>query len=374
MLKIRIQGLPDEVAEFADALEAIGCVLERSAPYANRGGSRYVRVYIEAEKPGFRPRKPCEKGGGAMSENGGVPLPDDELEWRREAERIAERRRQARLRCPACGRAVADTVDEAREACLRDGLWHEGDDRVILCPECKRERDEARERAKRIALEERHAALAGAVKEPVPHADDPLPKTIVLDTETTGLRGWRDHLLTVGICDGEGKEVAYFKVCPPPECYEWPEAEKVNGIAPADTVSWPAIEDALPELQRILDAAEVVIGYNVGFDLEFLKGAGVALPDCEYVDVMTMFAPVFGVWSDYYDGWRWQKLVTAAAYVGHDWDPEGPHNALADCRATLAVLRWLEEHEGEEVDRREQGSRRAAAWRRLNAADAEDDE
>ena len=50
MIKIRVQGLPDEVAEFADALEATGCVLERSEPYANRGGSRYVRVYIEAEK------------------------------------------------------------------------------------------------------------------------------------------------------------------------------------------------------------------------------------------------------------------------------------------------------------------------------------
>ena len=51
MIKIRVQGLPDEVAEFADALEAAGCVLERSEPYANRGASRYVRVYIEAEKP-----------------------------------------------------------------------------------------------------------------------------------------------------------------------------------------------------------------------------------------------------------------------------------------------------------------------------------
>lgn len=50
MLKIRIQGLPEEVAEFADSLEAAGCVLERSEPYANRGASRYVRVYIDAEK------------------------------------------------------------------------------------------------------------------------------------------------------------------------------------------------------------------------------------------------------------------------------------------------------------------------------------
>lgn len=176
----------------------------------------------------------------------------------------------------------------------------------------------------------------------------------------------------MGIVDGEGAEVASFKICPPPQCYEWPEAEEVNGIAPADTVTWPAIEDVRPELQRILDAAEVVIGYNVGLDIEFLRAAGIALPDCDYVDVMAMFAPVFGLRDDYHGGYRWQRLATAAAYVGHDWDAEGAHNALADCRATLAVLRWLEEHEGEEVDRREQGARRAAAWRRLDAAEAEE--
>lgn len=50
MIKIRIQGLPEEVAEFADALQATGCVVERSQPYANRGQSRYVRVYIDADK------------------------------------------------------------------------------------------------------------------------------------------------------------------------------------------------------------------------------------------------------------------------------------------------------------------------------------
>ena len=299
-----------------------------------------------------------------------APLPAEELEWRREARRVAEMRRRERLRCPACGRTVAKTLRDARAACLRDGLWHEWEDRVILCPECKRERDEARERARRAALEERRAALASAAKDPVPRVEGPLPKIIALDAETTGLRGWSDHLLTVGIVDGEVAEVARFKICPPAECYEWPEAERVNGIAPADTVAWPVIEDVRPELQRILVAAETVIGYNVGLDIEFLRAAGIALPDCEYVDVMAMFAPVFGLRDDYHGGWRWQKLATAAAYVGHDWGAEGSHDALADCRATLAVLRWLEEHEGEEVDRREQGARRAAAWRRLDAAEA----
>lgn len=202
-----------------------------------------------------------------------VPLPDEELEWRREARRVAEMRRRARLRCPACGRTVAKTLRDARAACLRDGLWHEWDDRVILCPDCRRERDEARERARRIALEERRAALASAAKEPVPHVEGPLPAIIVLDTETTGLSSRFDHLLTVGICDGDGQEVACFKICPPAECCEWPEAEEVNGISPADTVAWPAIEDVVPELQRILDAAEAVIGYNVWFDLEFLRAS-----------------------------------------------------------------------------------------------------
>ena len=61
MVKIRLQGLPDEVAAVADALEATGCVLERSEPYANRGSSRYVRVYIEAEARGAAPLAEAER-------------------------------------------------------------------------------------------------------------------------------------------------------------------------------------------------------------------------------------------------------------------------------------------------------------------------
>lgn len=51
MLKIRVQGLPDEVREFGDALERAGLVLERSGQYANRGASRYVREYMDVEAP-----------------------------------------------------------------------------------------------------------------------------------------------------------------------------------------------------------------------------------------------------------------------------------------------------------------------------------
>ncbi len=49
MLKIRVQGLPDEVRAWCDAIEASGAVLERSGEYANRAPSQHVRVYLEID-------------------------------------------------------------------------------------------------------------------------------------------------------------------------------------------------------------------------------------------------------------------------------------------------------------------------------------
>lgn len=51
MVKVRLQGLPEEVRRVADAMELTGCVLERSEEYPNRGRSRYARVYLECDLP-----------------------------------------------------------------------------------------------------------------------------------------------------------------------------------------------------------------------------------------------------------------------------------------------------------------------------------
>lgn len=77
---------------------------------------------------------------------------------------------------------------------------------------------------------DRAAIRAASEIKPVPEAKSH-PDVIVLDTETTGLMAGRDHLLTVGVCDGEGREVLYLELCPPLECDAWPMAEAVNGIA-----------------------------------------------------------------------------------------------------------------------------------------------
>ena len=47
-MKIRLHGTEDECREVAGRLAAIVDVLAVSGPYADRGASRLVRVYVEA--------------------------------------------------------------------------------------------------------------------------------------------------------------------------------------------------------------------------------------------------------------------------------------------------------------------------------------
>lgn len=46
MVKVRLQGLPDEVQSLVKSLKQHYTVLQESAPYPNRN-SEYVRVYID---------------------------------------------------------------------------------------------------------------------------------------------------------------------------------------------------------------------------------------------------------------------------------------------------------------------------------------
>jgi hypothetical protein len=74
----------------------------------------------------------------------------------------------------------------------------------------------------------------------------------------------------------------------------------------------------------------LVVIYNAQFDAGFLGDLlrGAAEVRC----AMLAFAEAFGAWSDWHDGWRWQKLSAAAAHVGHVWTGAA-HRALADCAA-----------------------------------------
>lgn len=164
---------------------------------------------------------------------------------------------------------------------------------------------------------------------------------IVIDTETTGL-SFDSDLLQVSIIDGYGKTLfdSYMK---PIHATEWKEAEAVNGISPEMVKDLPTIEYYKEQIQDIIDTADVIIGYNVNFDLGILGDKGITFEDKQISDVMLDFAEIYGEWNEYYQNYKWQKLTKCADYYGYQWE-EDAHNSLGDVKATLYCYKKMQEN------------------------------
>lgn len=175
----------------------------------------------------------------------------------------------------------------------------------------------------------RYAACTDAVLLAEEHPE----KVIFIDTETTGIDHLDDELLEVGIVDASGRTV-HCGMVRPERHREWPDAQAVNGISPADVRDAPSAEEASAMLQRIVGAADAVVGYNIGFDLRFLKGIGVEpRPDAMVVDVMTDYAAIAGEWVRGWGCWRWQSLDRCMSHYGIVAST-GRHRASTDAELT----------------------------------------
>ena len=163
---------------------------------------------------------------------------------------------------------------------------------------------------------------------------------IFLDTETTGLnRTGEDRIVEITIINDNCETLINTLVNP-----EMPipsDASAVHGITDEMVREYPTLDDLTPGLAAIMTGMTVVI-YNKDYDVSFLPesviNAAAKIKCC-----MDRFAPIYGDWNDYYKNYKWQPLIVAANYVGHDWRGVAAHRALADCIATRAVWRWLDE-------------------------------
>ena len=157
---------------------------------------------------------------------------------------------------------------------------------------------------------------------------------IVIDTETTGLNADADELLQVSIIDSQGNTLfnSYIK---PLFTENWDGAMAVNHITPEMVANAPNIIEVKQEINKIINSANVIVGYNTDFDLSFLSAVGIENSKATVIDVMQDFADIYGEWSDKYGCNKWQKLTKCAEYYGYDWGTDIAHDSLADCRATL---------------------------------------
>lgn len=157
---------------------------------------------------------------------------------------------------------------------------------------------------------------------------------VCFDTETTGLSSNYDDILQISIVDNKGFQ--YDQYLRPVKKSFWPEAEKVHHITPEMVKNKPLPKEKAAEIQKIFDEADIICGFNVAFDIRFVKDCmGITVDPGKTVDVMA----VFKTDTKNVDLPN-RKLETAVDYydIGYADYEDGAHNSLVDTIATLKVF------------------------------------
>jgi DNA polymerase III epsilon subunit-like protein len=168
---------------------------------------------------------------------------------------------------------------------------------------------------------------------------------VIVDTETTGLES-DDQIIQIGIVDPTGAVLLdqLIKPTKPITNTAW---HGLTDDSVKDAPGFPAVHEAI---RAVLDG-KTFVAYNAPYDTRMLNQVcaqhGLAAlrwagADC----VMEHFAAFYGEWNDYHGNYRWQKLKAAAAHFGLTWDGK-EHNAVADCKMTLAVLKKMAAYKAE---------------------------
>ena len=125
------------------------------------------------------------------------------------------------------------------------------------------------------------------------------------------------------------------------------DASAIHGISDADVADRPSFSDLWPLVWDAVRSADCVLIYNASYDCRLLRqsleGHEAALAQAGQLTcgcIMELYAQFYGQYSEYHGSYTWQKLVNAVGQCGLHMDGTA-HRALADTRASLAVLKYL---------------------------------
>lgn len=172
---------------------------------------------------------------------------------------------------------------------------------------------------------------------------------IIIDTETTGLTPGVDEIIELAIIDADTGDILHNRRYGTSRIKSWDAAERINGISPALVDGIAPLDDQSSAAQ-IIKSADLIVGWNVDFDIRMLGMSSGIETDAETLDMMEADALLFGeILPDRRSG-KWRKLVDAAAWWG--FDPQmadqmygsaairgGYHTALTDCAAVRHIYR-----------------------------------
>jgi DNA polymerase-3 subunit epsilon len=166
-------------------------------------------------------------------------------------------------------------------------------------------------------------------------------RIIVFDCETTGTDRTRDQVIELcvqhGLDDNAASQVWRIK----PQIAIHPGARAVHGIADEDLAACPTFADLADEIAAVFAEAEVIVGYNLTFDIDMLQAeyARIGRPWLELAEKKIV------------DAYRlWQQLEPRSLqhahqkFVGETF--AAAHTASADVAATGRVLCGMLKHYG----------------------------
>lgn len=164
-------------------------------------------------------------------------------------------------------------------------------------------------------------------------------KLVAFDVETTGKNPLVDQIIEISICEVSSDELKKVDGDIPtylqrfrPDVPVSPGAQAVHGISDQDLADEPPFSACADEVERLLLQADVLIGYNVGFDIRFVEaefqrlGRKLDLYSRRVVDPLRIWQTM--------EPRRLENAVER--FVGGSL--EGAHSAEADTRAVLQVL------------------------------------
>ena len=163
------------------------------------------------------------------------------------------------------------------------------------------------------------------------------PKTVFVDTETTGLpsRDPDTEICQIAITDTKGRPL--FSMLIKPNKPMGAEVIGVHGITNEQVQKQPIFPQVAKFLSFVLEDRHLV-AYNADFDIKLLwslyKKYDQDLPKISGVScAMDQYSHWVGDWNEKKAGYKWQKLPQLSGMPAHD--------AFADCLSTIKVLEMM---------------------------------
>lgn len=160
---------------------------------------------------------------------------------------------------------------------------------------------------------------------------------IAFDVETTGKNAEIDQVIEISMClYDSGEEKKYHSLIKPHVPIS-PGAERVHGISMDDLRDAPSFSEVAEEIMKFLNLADVIVGYNVRFDIRFVEKEFSRIGKTIQLDEKLVVDPL-RIWQ----AMEPRRLEDAhVRFVGSEM--ENAHSAEADVQAAVRVLRGIRE-------------------------------